>query len=189
MEIGKIVVSRVDDVSCLSDFHCGVESMDAFIHSNLQDSIDNLYCKAYIVKIDNEIVAFFALSFDSIELLPQEVYNVVYRNDLTIDIIGNYNDIFLDKSSFPSIEIAYLAVRNDMRGKELGTCIIDIIREKALYQDFAGCQFLTVVPLNQVSYSAVGFYEKLGFVRKDNNAQKDGVYYSPLRIFKGCWEY
>lgn len=52
--------------------------------------------------------------------------------------------MFSQKSSFPAVEISYLAVRDDFRGLGIGTTILDVVKEKALEQDFAGCQFVTV---------------------------------------------
>ena len=158
--------------------------MDDYIHNYLQASIDGLYCKAYIASVNNKIAAFFALNFASLDLDPQNIQNAVYTNDQTIDLPEEYIDMFSQKSSFPAVEISYLAVRDDFRGLGIGTTILDVVKEKALEQDFAGCQFVTVVPLDEPYYSATGFYEKSGFFHKQTYGTRiDKTMYAPLRIW------
>ena len=72
-------------------------------------------------------------------------------------------DVFLNKSHYPALEIAYLAVAKNLRYKGLGRIIIESIVQKAQEQELAGCQFLTVEALNTNEYSAVGFYNKCNF--------------------------
>ena len=42
--------------------------MDKFIRGDFRLSVENHYCQAYAVKFEEEIVAIFALSFDSLDL-------------------------------------------------------------------------------------------------------------------------
>ena len=49
-------------------FNCGIKAMDDFIHSGLASSIRNHYCNLYSVTLNDEVVAMFSLSFDSLEL-------------------------------------------------------------------------------------------------------------------------
>lgn len=185
MEVENISISQIHDISCLSDFHCGITIMDAFIHGGLQESINGLFCKAYKVTANGITVAFFALNFDSLDLDPQEIYDIVYTKKNAINLPDSYTELFLEKNTFPAVEISYLAVHKDYQHNSLGTRIVEVVKERALQQDFAGCQFVTVVPLVQSNYSAEGFYEKLGFEHKQSyNSRLDKTMYSPLRIWK-----
>lgn len=58
--------------------------------------------------------------------------------------------------------------------------MVDTIAEQARSQTFAGCQFLTVEALATSEYSAVGFYERCGFIA--NELKKP--YKDTLRMFR-----
>lgn len=176
-------IRPLDDVNELEDFNCGVRAMDDFIHSKLQYSVANHYCYTYAVCDDvDEIVAFFALSFDSLELDSDdkdEMMDGISSTD-TPDLSFEYEETFLAKPRFPSIDIAYLAVREKERGKRIGKYIVDAIVDMAQNQRLAGCQFLTVEALCTPEYSAVGFYDQCGFAPVEiKKAYKD-----TLRMFK-----
>lgn len=50
------------DASILSDFTCGLQVMDDFIHHNLQSYLDAYSCTAYcLYSEEGEIVAFFVI--------------------------------------------------------------------------------------------------------------------------------
>ena len=66
--LGKLVSYPLTDFQCLNTFTSGVESMDKFIRGDFRLSVENHYCQAYAVKLEEEIVAIFALSFDSLDL-------------------------------------------------------------------------------------------------------------------------
>ena len=89
----RLEIFPLENVSRMFSFSCGEESMDEYIRNGLQQSIEAHFCKAFEVKCKGEIVAFFALNFDSLE----------------------YEDVFKNKHSYPAIEISFLAVRNDVR--------------------------------------------------------------------------
>jgi len=61
---------------------------------------------------------------------------------------------------YPTIEIDYLAVRKDLRERGYGTEILTEITEAARRK---GSYFLTVDAYHDREYSAIPFYEKLGF--------------------------
>lgn len=44
---GRLRVQRVGSADCFSSFECGVDAMDEFIHSKLDLSVQNNYCKLY----------------------------------------------------------------------------------------------------------------------------------------------
>ena len=173
---------RVNDTSVLDDFNCGLDVMDRFIHSNLQWCIDYHYCVVYAVKEADNIVAIVALGCDKLEL------GVCDKDELRMgffpkpEIDFNYQETFWAKSSYPAIEITYLAVRKDKRHSGIGEYIIEAIAQRALDSRFnmAGCQFLTVEAYSRGSNSAVGFYDKCDFVAAEEpNPNKE-----TLRMYK-----
>lgn len=183
MEIDSpLIICPINNIDCLRDFYCGVPNMDEFIHNRFQLSLNNHYCKAYVVKHNDDVIAMFALSFDSIDLDADDKEELAagISNTEKPDIDIDYNDIFYSKRRYPALDIAYLAVRKDLRGQGIGESLIQVIAEKAINQDFAGCQFISVEALKTQPYNAVGFYDRCGFAPNElPNPNKD-----TLRMFK-----
>ncbi len=160
-----ITTEALSDFSCLADFHSGIPEMDNFIRNGFQQSVENHYCSAYCVKYKDELIAIFALSFDSLDLDSDDKEELIsgISSTSTPNIPFEYADTFYSKPRYPALDIAYLAVQEKWRNKKIGSLIIDAIANKARSQSFAGCQFLTVEAYSTNTYSAVGFYDKCGF--------------------------
>ena len=177
----ELRVKPLEDFHCLSTFCSGVESMDNFIRTDFRMSVENHYCSAYVVRYQDEVVAVFALSFDSLDLDAddkEELETGISSTD-TPDIDWNYKDTFYAKPRYPALDIAYLAVQKRWRGQGVGNLLINTIAEQARSQTFAGCQFLTVEALATSEYSAVGFYSRCGFT--PNEVKKP--YKDTLRMY------
>ncbi len=183
---GNIDIIPLEDFHCLNTFCSGVESMDIFIRGDFRLSIENHYCTAYLAKYGEEVVAVFALSFDSLDLDidDKDELNTGLSSTGTPDIDWNYRDTFYAKPRYPALDIAYLAVQKEWRGKRIGHYLIEMIAEQARSQSFAGCQFLTVEALATSEYSAVGFYSRCGFTANEvKNPNKD-----TLRMYRTLYE-
>ena len=184
--IEKIVIEPLTDFHCLESFCSGVEAMDVFIRGGFRLSVDNHYCSAYIVKLKEELVGIFALSFDSLDLDAEdreELQSGVSSTGIpSVDI--NYKDTFYAKPRYPALDIAYLAIQEKWRGIGIGSFLVDEIADRARTQTFAGCQFLTVEALATKEYSAVGFYERCGFTA--NEVRKP--YKDTLRMYRTLFE-
>lgn len=71
--------------------------------------------------IGSKIVAFFALSCGSLTLdedSKDDFFNG-YTHSGNIDISESYQETLRNKSHYPSIDLAYLAVHNDYRNKHI----------------------------------------------------------------------
>ena len=156
--------------------------MDHFIRGDFRLSIENHYCTAYTAMNGEEVVAVFALSFDSLDLDTDDKDELATGLSVasTPDIDWNYRDTFYSKPRYPALDIAYLAVQEKWRGRHIGRYLIEMIAEQARTQTFAGCQFLTVEALATSEYSAVGFYQRCGF--SANEVRKP--YKDTLRMFR-----
>ena len=178
----ELRVKPLEDFHCLYTFCSGVESMDNFIRGDFRMSVENHYCSAYVVKYQEEVVAVFALSFDSLDLDTddKEELETGMSSTGSPDIDWNYKDTFYAKPRYPALDIAYLAVQKKWRGQGVGNLLINTIAEQARSQTFAGCQFLTVEALATSEYSAVGFYSRCGFT--PNEVKKP--YKDTLRMFR-----
>lgn len=178
----KLHFEKIDNISVLSDFSCGVPPMDAFIHENLQWCIDYNYCHVYAVWQNEEVVAMVALNYDSLVLDTSDKEEMQAGIFPKPDLAFDYQDSFWAKSNYPALEITYLAVREDKRHCGIGEFIIEAVAQKALdsKQNIAGCQFLTVEAYNRPGYNAVGFYYHCDFIAAEQpNPNKE-----TLRMFK-----
>lgn len=172
----------IKDFDCLNTFTSGVEAMDKFIQREFRMSVENHFCTAYGIWWKEELVAIYALSFDSLDLDSddkEELESGISSTGIP-NIDYNYKETFYSKPRYPALDIAYLAVQSKYRGKNIGRAIIRLIVDMAQNQSFAGCQFLTVEALATKEYSAVGFYERCGFTA--NEAKKP--YKDTLRMFR-----
>ena len=160
--------------------------MDDFIRNDFRMSVENHYCSAYLAKYEDEVVAVFALSFDSLDLDidDKEELDMGMSSTGSPDIDWNYRNTFYAKPRYPALDIAYLAVQEKWRKRGVGSKLIEAIAERARSQNFAGCQFLTVEALATKEYSAVGFYSRCGFTPNELKVpQKD-----TLRMFRTLYE-
>ena len=164
-----IVIEPLSNFDCLNNFCSGVETMDAFIQGDFRLSVENHYCIPYATTYKGELVAIFALSFDSLDLDSddKEELQMGISSAGTPSVDWNYEDTFYSKPRYPALDIAYLAVQQKWRGMGIGDFIIKEIAIQARKQTFAGCQFLTVEALATKKYSAVGFYEHCGFTANE----------------------
>jgi len=172
----QLTSKELSDFHCLKTFCSGVETMDKFIQGDFRMSVENHYCSAYGVWLGDELVAVYALSFDSLDLDSDDKEELESGISSTgsPDIDWNYKNTFYAKPRYPALDIAYLAVQQKFRGVGLGYAIIQQIADDARNQSFAGCQFLTVEALATREYSAVGFYSRCGFTANEvKNPNKD----------------
>ena len=178
----ELVSKELTDFHCLESFYSGVEAMDKFIQGDFRMSVENHYCTAYGVWYGDELVAVYALSFDSLDLDSddKDELQMGISSTGTPEVNWNYRDTFYAKPRYPALDIAYLAVQQKYRGKRIGYAIVEQIATDARTQTFAGCQFLTVEALATSEYSAVGFYERCGFTA--NEVRKP--YKDTLRMFR-----
>ena len=158
----ELDVRPLHNTDVLKDFWCGIEEMDIFIHERLHHSVKYNFCKLFAVVAKNdEIVAMFALSFDSLRLDSDDKDDLQneYSNTSSPIIPFSYNDTFWSKAHYPALEISYLAVSKQYQRKGIGRDIVKLIVDKAKNQNFAGCQFITVEAYCTKKYSAIGFYQ------------------------------
>lgn len=182
IDFTDLTSKQITDFHCLKTFCSGVEAMDIFIQGDFRMSIENHYCSAYGVWYKDELVAIYALSFDSLDLDSDDKEELESGISLTgtPEVDWSYRDTFYSKPRYPALDIAYLAVRKEYRGNRVGQSIVEMTADRARSQTFAGCQFLTVEALATNEYSAVGFYQRCGFTA--NELRKP--YKDTLRMFR-----
>lgn len=167
--IDGFYVDPMTDFDELNEFSCGHAPMDDFLRNHLRDCEESHYCKSFSVRSVNDatLVAVFALAFDSVDVEADDF------DDMRIGATGtglpHVNDAFRvqfeQKSTYPALEIAYLAVSCDCQRMNMGRALLEEIIRRAKHQEVAGCVFLSVKAWHTPEYSAVPFYEKNGFAR------------------------
>lgn len=184
--IQQLVSKKLTEYHRLDAFCSGIEAMDKFIQNDFRLSVENHYCSAYGVWLGEELVAIYALSFDSLDLDydDKEELQAGLSSTGSPNLDSHYEGTFYAKPRYPALDIAYLAVQEKYRGRGIGTAIIEQIAEDARSQSFAGCQFLTVEALVTKEYSAVGFYDRCGF--SANELRKP--YKDTIRMFRTLYE-
>lgn len=167
-------IVRADNISALSNFKCGVKSMDDFIHDSengLAKFIKLRLSNLWLVLEDGKAIAFFALSKDAL-VLNSEDRRVIESKEKNAAALPTSDDAdkFWDKEKYPAFEIDYLAVCKEMRDnpdEHIGTFIIEEICKMADADIFSATMFLTVEALDTKEYSAVKFYQNCGFEFSD----------------------
>ena len=134
------------------------------------------------LKDNDDIVAIVALGCDKLELDSCDKEELKIGLFPKPEIEFDYQETFWAKSSYPAIEITYLAVRKDRRHIGIGEYIIEAVGQRAINSQFnmAGCQFLTVEAYRKGNNSAVGFYSNCDFIAAEEpNPNKE-----TLRMYK-----
>ena len=132
----ELTIERAFDTNALSLFNCGVREIDQLIHKKtggLSSFIKEVPCEFYIVKANEDPVALFVLSNRMVSI---------------------------NEEKYHSLEIDFIAVREDWRNKGSGSHLMALARQNANNADY---HFLTTAAFLNRKYSAVGFYEKCGF--------------------------
>lgn len=164
-------IERAADTTALSNFRCGVKSMDDFIHdkeNGLSKFIQLRLSNLWIVYEGTKAVAFFALSKDALMLNSEDRRNMEHKEQNVAILPSSSDDAdkFWDKEKYPAFEIDYLAVCKEKRknpNDHLGTYIIEEICRMAEADIFSATFFLTVEALDTKEYSAVDFYRNCDF--------------------------
>jgi len=163
----------------LHDFICGIDAMDDFIHGDLGVFLkkDPSY-QFFVVREDSsgEIIAMYVIS--------NGIF-IDYDNQFSYLPFGQrwgYLDDELELhegTMFPTLEIDYLAVRKDIRGRGYGKRIISELNYLASQK---GLFFITVEAYYEHDYSAIPFYEKSGFFPLQEISSEENTIRMALRV-------
>ena len=152
----KFFIEQLDDSDRVESFDCGDADLNNFILNEASLYNKERLAVNYVLKAnenEKEIAAFFSLSNDKIAITDFENKNKYNR------FSRRFNNRKRLKS-YPAVKIGRLGVSNLMKGKRVGSFIINFIKSYFIINNKAGCRFLTVD-----SYSdAIPFYKKNGFV-------------------------
>lgn len=159
----QLIFERATDASVLSDFSCGIDSMDDFIHRELQEYLWMGSCQMYIIREDKAVIAMFCL--DQHNLCLSEVVKEKMHEGLkpASQNAPDADSPYWFKPFFDAVEITYLAVSVNRQHHHIGSFIIERIMDKLASDPNVQCDFVTVRALKHDDYTAVPFYLKCGF--------------------------
>ena len=125
----KISIHHLPDFSELEGFHSGVTVIDKFIENGLDKCITSRMCVPYgCYNSDGLLIAFFALSFDALDLDSGDKYDLRHGYSIaTTPALPQGYDIFWEKARYPAIEITYFAVLKNYLRQGIGTSILNAI--------------------------------------------------------------
>ena len=137
----------------LADFDCGDSDLNEFLLEDAKHFLEKRIANTFILEDDGRIVAYFCLLNDKISRL--EVTNSRWKRIKEGFPEGK------QFRSYPSIKIGRFAVSKDYRGKNVGSGLMDVVKDLLQKSSaYSAFRYITV----DAYLSAVPFYEKNGFV-------------------------
>ena len=135
-----------------TEFECGDEDLNNFLIEDAKDFNEKRIATSYILKDEDNIVAYFCLLNDKIS-----------RQDVTNSQWKKIKDAFPNSKqfgSYPAIKIGRFAVSTKYKGRNIGTDLMNLLKvmlnENPNYSAF---RYLTV----DAYHSAIEFYQKNNF--------------------------
>lgn len=143
-------------------FDCGDNDLNEFFHSDSIKGSKELISVTYSVERNNEMVAFFCVSNDSIR--SEDTSKSRFKKiRAPIDASKRY-------SSMPAVKIGRLAAASTVRRNGIGTKILDLIKAWFTTGNKTGCRFIIVDARNEDK--VLNFYKKNGFQLLNTNPNK-----------------
>jgi len=169
----KIEIVRLEENTPISSFDCGDIDLNDFLQNDAKNYLRSMLAVTYLIKIENEIAAYFCLSYDGLTrttILTEEEKALWNR-------VGRKIPNSKRRRTYPAVKIGRLAVNQKYSGLGLGTQILLSVREMYLKEPHhAGCRFVTI----DAYRSALLFYEKNDFrylTTKDKDEDTRAMYF------------
>ena len=156
LDCSKLEIIKADkDILHSIEFDCGDEDLNEFLLEDSFINIENSLSKIYLCLYENQIVAFFSLSADSIKI--NEKLEIEYR-------------------TYPAIKIGRLAVHKDFQGMHIGSILIDWVVGFCLeLRRDIGVRFISVDAYNRekiISFYNDNLFESL---QPEKNKNKNNM--------------
>jgi GNAT superfamily N-acetyltransferase len=171
--LDRIEIVRMDKGTSLSSFDCGDIDLNDFLLNDAENYLTAMLAVTYLVKIEEEIAAYFCLSYDSLTRSA-----ILTDEDKTLwNKVGRKIPNSKRRKNYPAVKIGRLAVDLKYAGFGIGRQIIKSV--VMLYTNephHAACRFITV----DAYRSALNFYEKNDFrylTSKDEDDDRRAMYF------------
>ena len=171
----KNIVEQLGENDKIESFDCGDNDLNEFIINEASLFQKERLTVSYVLrskeKRPEDVLAYFSLSNDKISISDFESktkYNKFSKR------FNNRKRL----KSYPAVKIARLGVSLSMKGKQIGSSVIDLIKTYFTNDSKSGCRFLTV----DAYTDAMPFYQKNGFVplNEDDAHDKTRLLYFDL---------
>lgn len=170
----KVRLIAEADREMLANFLCGVDELDDFFHYEIYNCVEHHYLSAYcLVLASGEIIGIFTLMNDAL-MLTGLCEKEDFIDDLKYETHLDTVEFLNSQSSYPAINIGHLGISRKYQNKSIGTMVIDFVAQTFADYKKAGCQFITVDALNNLS--TIKFYHNNLF-----NFQTNKDFYSSTR--------
>lgn len=169
----EFCIESFTDANVLSEFKCGLQPMDDFIHHGLQSCLNNEKNLAYCVRNqeNNEIIAFFVLAIDTEIIIDDE----------SQDDFKTIYSVETKQEKYQALEIEYLAVSNKYQKQGLGKACLNYISENySIFFPNENIDLITVSAYKSSKYSTILFYFKCDFSQLESFNLNSDV----LRMYK-----
>jgi GNAT superfamily N-acetyltransferase len=143
--------SKVLDFSEFDNFDCGNDDLNDFIRGDAARHQAELIAETYSFgygEAPNLPLAFISLSNDTIRWRGSQIQMDTIPENL------RYTEL-------PAVKIGRLGVRREYQCKDVGTALINLVKELFRRDNRTGCRFMTVDAYNE--QPVLRFYEKNGF--------------------------
>jgi len=171
--LDKIEIVRLEEDTSISSFDCGDIDLNDFLHNDSKSYLKSMLAVTYLVKIEEEIAAYFCLSNDGLTrttILTEEEKALWNR-------VGRKIPNSKRRKTYPAVKIGRLAVARKYAGFGIGRHIINAVRIMYICElHHAGCRFVTV----DAYRSALSFYERNDFrylTTKDKDEDTRTMYF------------
>lgn len=138
----------------ISEFDCGDSDLNEFLSEDAKHFLEKRIANTFILEDDGRIAAYFCLLNDKVSRL--EITNSRWKK---------IKDSFPEGKrfrSYPSIKIGRFAVSLNYRGRNIGSDLMDSIKQILNTEmSRSAFRFITV----DAYLSAVPFYERNGFIQ------------------------
>ncbi|RFS16948.1 GNAT family N-acetyltransferase [Emticicia sp. C21] len=146
---------RLSEDHVLKPFNCGNVDLNDFFLNDSKAYQKQLLAVTYIIESDDETVAFFSLLNDKIVFETAKDGRKNFWNLLNRSIPNSKRTY----SGYPAMKIGRLGVSSNFQGRDIGTLIIDYLKDLFITNNRTGCKFITVDAYKQ----SLNFYIRNGF--------------------------
>lgn len=148
------------------NFCCEEPELNEFIKRYARQNHSNNISKTYVVLNDNDVVAYYTLVYENIELK-----NI--RNEILSDLRQSRKD------KIPCVLLGMIARDKSLKGQDYGNFLLyEAIKKTYEASLIAGIKGLFLTPIN--STVATKFYDKIDFLQKID----EKLYYVPIATIK-----
>lgn len=158
-----LLFERATNLAALDSFECGVPVVDEIIREALPMALSTN--DLFLVRNEQEVVALYCIQKENYSLfLSDEAKESMQEGSKpkphsSLDEGSDYwNRFFYD-----SVELTLLAVKKELRGRHIGSFIIEHVLDILANDPEEKRELLVVRALNDSNYSAIPFYRKCGF--------------------------